>query len=100
MKIWQKLSLNYHQLSSNTHLISSTAWCNYDCCQIRRKGAGKPIFPTLKDLEADLGSRAGVSQSYCPKCYPDDMSFVVRKPLFRVSDLVGHKPDCAVTEDG
>ena len=23
MKIWHKLSLNYHQISSNTHLISS-----------------------------------------------------------------------------
>ena len=28
------------------------------------------------------------------------MSLVVRKPVFRVSDLVRHKPGCAVTEDG
>ena len=28
------------------------------------------------------------------------MSLVVRKPVFGVSDLVRHKPGCAVTEDG
>ena len=28
------------------------------------------------------------------------MSLVVRKPVFGVSDLVQHKPGCAVTEDG
>ena len=28
------------------------------------------------------------------------MSLVVRKPVFGVSDLVGHKPGCAVLEDG
>ena len=28
------------------------------------------------------------------------LSFVVRKPVFRVSDLIRHKPGCAVTEDG
>ena len=28
------------------------------------------------------------------------MSLVVRKPVFGVSDLVRHKPSCAVTEDG
>ena len=27
------------------------------------------------------------------------MSLVVRKPVFGVSDLVRHKPGCAVTED-
>ena len=29
-----------------------------------------------------------------------DMSLVVRKPVFRVSDQVGHKPGCTNTEDG
>ena len=28
------------------------------------------------------------------------MSLVVRKPVFRVSDLVRHKPGCTVTDDG
>ena len=28
------------------------------------------------------------------------MSHVLRKPVFRVSDQVRHKPDCTVTEDG
>ena len=28
-----------------------------------------------------------------------DMSLVVRKPVLGVSDLVRHKPGCAVTED-
>ena len=28
------------------------------------------------------------------------MSLVVRKPVFRVSDLVRHKPGCTATEDG
>ena len=28
------------------------------------------------------------------------LSLVVRKPIFGVSDQVGHKPDCAATEDG
>ena len=28
-----------------------------------------------------------------------DMSLVVRKPVFGVSDQVQHKPGCAVTED-
>ena len=34
-------------------------------------------------------------------CYflVDDMSLVVRKPVFGVSDLVRHKPCCTVTED-
>ena len=29
-----------------------------------------------------------------------DLSLVVRKPVFGVSNLVRHKPGCAVTEDG
>ena len=29
-----------------------------------------------------------------------DISLVVRNPVFGVSDLVRHKPGCAVTEDG
>ena len=29
-----------------------------------------------------------------------DMSLVVRKPVFGVSDLVRHKPGCTATEDG
>ena len=28
------------------------------------------------------------------------LSLVVRKPVFRVSDDVGHKPGCTVTEHG
>ena len=28
------------------------------------------------------------------------LSLVVRKPVFRVSDQVPHKPGCTVTEDG
>ena len=28
------------------------------------------------------------------------MSLVVRKPVFGVSDQVRHKPDCTATEDG
>ena len=28
------------------------------------------------------------------------MSLVVRKPVFGVSDLVPHKPGCAIAEDG
>ena len=28
------------------------------------------------------------------------MSLVVRKPVFGVSDQVGHKPGCTTTEDG
>ena len=31
--------------------------------------------------------------------YEDTMSLVVRKPVFRVSDQVRHKPDCTATED-
>ena len=30
----------------------------------------------------------------------DQLSLVVRKPVFRVSDQVPHKPGCTVTEDG
>ena len=30
----------------------------------------------------------------------DDMSLVVRKPVFGVSDQVPHKPGCTATEDG
>ena len=30
----------------------------------------------------------------------DQVSLVVRKPVFGVSDMVPHKPVCAVTEDG
>ena len=29
-----------------------------------------------------------------------DMSLVVRKPVFGVSDQVRHKPGCTATEDG
>ena len=29
-----------------------------------------------------------------------DMSLVLRKPVFGVSDKVPHKPGCAITEDG
>ena len=28
------------------------------------------------------------------------LSLIVRKPVFGVSDQVQHKPDCTVTEDG
>ena len=31
---------------------------------------------------------------------PIHLSLVMRKPVFGVSDLVRHKPGCAVTEDG
>ena len=30
----------------------------------------------------------------------DNLSPVVRKPVFGVSDQVGHKPGCTATEDG
>ena len=33
------------------------------------------------------------------RCVFDDMSLVVRKPVFGISDQVPHKPDCTVTED-
>ena len=29
-----------------------------------------------------------------------NLSLVMRKPVFGVSDLIQHKPGCAVTEDG
>ena len=39
-----------------------------------------------------------LSKFLCSKsCY---MSLVVRRPVFRVSDQVRHKPGCTVTEDG
>ena len=31
---------------------------------------------------------------------PYNLSLVVRKPVFGVSDQVRHKPECAATEDG
>ena len=33
-------------------------------------------------------------------CRGSNLSLVVRKPVIGVSDLVRHKPGCAVTEDG
>ena len=33
-------------------------------------------------------------------CHVIHLSLVVRKPVFRVSDQVRHKPVCAATEDG
>ena len=34
------------------------------------------------------------------KYAPYNMSHVTRKPVFGVSDHVGHKPACAATDDG
>ena len=34
------------------------------------------------------------------RCVSDNMSLVVRKLVFGVSDQVRHKPGCATTEDG
>ena len=33
-------------------------------------------------------------------CVRYDLSLVVRKPVFGVSDQVPHKPSCTTTEDG
>ena len=45
-------------------------------------------------------NKEGTCLSFLGKLSEDHMSLVVRKPVFRVSDLVRHKPSCAVTEDG
>ena len=47
-----------------------------------------------------------MSQTNClfaiciPLDNPLNLSSDVRKPVFRISDQVGHKPGCTVTEDG
>ena len=60
MKISQKLSLNYHQISSNMHLISSAAMGTVD---------------------------------------HREMSSVVRKPVFDVSEQARQKLGCTSTKD-
>ena len=52
------------------------------------------IWVKYKLLEASLGRKIANSRKH------PNLSLVVRKPVFGVSDKVRHKPGCAVTEDG
>ena len=47
------------------------------------------------EREVKLGPRVGYSKG--PE---EQISLVVRKPVFGVSDQVPHKPGCTATEDG
>ena len=64
-------------------------------------------FNTIKQFEDSFllmffGLMYHVGNTKLPSCAVDqvDMSLVVRKPVFGVSDQVRHKPGRAVTEDG
>ena len=60
----------------------------------------KPMFCICENKDADqLRGNREADQRLCFR-YIDNMSLVVRKPVFRVSDLVRHKLGCAVIEDG
>ena len=79
MKKQAKLSLNYRQISSKMHLISTALSLNYH-----------QIGTLSVVLEND--------ESSC-QIIPHHMSLVVRKPVFRVSDQVRHKLGCTIIED-
>ena len=84
--------------------------------KIKTKWKQHFTFFTLKSLFI-LGSSECDSNKDCPEdkpiciiisevsggfCIPAkvNMSLVVRKPVFGVSDQARHKPGCTVTEDG
>ena len=58
----------------------------------------KPYYPCLPPLIEQ--GQPTTSDSVIDDQGIDNMSLVLRKPFFGVSDQVRHKPGCAVTEEG
>ena len=48
----------------------------------------------------NLGDKGLLASAYDDKKHQLNLSLVVRKPVFGVSDQVRHKPGCTATEDG
>ena len=56
-------------------------------------------FVTDRQTDRQTDRRPGKNNMSPNPSGGDIMSLVVRKPLFRVSDLARYKPDCIATED-
>ena len=81
----------------------------YTCLCLRTQhGGGRYRTPdcSLRSQTLPLGHRAprekDVTMSWRLhwSCHLDHLSFVVRKPVFGISDQVRHKPGCTTTQDG
>ena len=59
----------------------------------RQKKSFEPFFATVAHASTK-GDTAGDRETR------DNMSLVMRKPVFGVSDQVRHKPGCTTTKDG
>ena len=58
----------------------------------------KPYYPCLPPLTVQ--GQLTTSDSVIDDQGIYNMSLVLRKPIFGVSDQVRHKPGCAITEEG
>ena len=88
---------NFLKSGTERHCSNDTKEADIlDRCELPLKGVkstainGKIVRYSLKSFE----------QCICSFSWLNDMSLVVRKPVFGVSDQVRHKPGCAVTEGG
>ena len=79
------------------------SWQSNPCCSMapHEQMAVKPPYAPL--ILGPMGARVFqrlVGYHIGWVTIEDDLSLVVRKPVFGVSDQVPHKPGCTTTEDG